>query len=129
VFDYAIILYDSSLFRRPLLTYNRSSILISGFLALDKIEPYHQQFSLRNYTLQYKYAIHERVPNSALVAIAVVAPVAIICFYTLVIDGIFSHRVNGQKRKHSMKERLWELNCGLLGLGLAISMQYVIVGA
>jgi diacylglycerol diphosphate phosphatase/phosphatidate phosphatase len=97
-------------------------------LALDAVEPHHQEFSLRNYTLQYKFAIHERVPNLALVAIAVVSPAVIICGYTLVIDGIFSHNVDGQKKKHTRKERLWELNCGLLGLGLCISLQYVIVG-
>lgn len=64
----------------------------------------------------------------ALVAIAVAGPMAIICIYTLVVDGLFSHRINGLKKKYTIKDRLWELNCGLLGLGLAIAMQYVIVG-
>jgi hypothetical protein len=105
-----------------------SSILIAGFYALDAVEPHRQQFSLRNYSLQYKFASHERVTKEALAVIAVVAPAAIICVYTLVIDCIFSHMVNGKKRRHTMKERLWELNCGLLGLSLSISLQYVIVG-
>jgi hypothetical protein len=127
VFDYAIIMYDVSPMRYCL-TNSLSRILLGGFLALDAIEPYHQEFSLQNYTLHYKYAVHERVPNLALVAIAVAAPMAIISIYTMVVDGLFSHRVNGLKKKYSIKDRLWELNCGLLGLGLAIAMQYVIVG-
>jgi diacylglycerol diphosphate phosphatase/phosphatidate phosphatase len=45
------------------------------------------------------------------------------------VDGIFSHKVDGRKRKYSLKERLWELNCGLLGLALSIGLQYVIVGS
>jgi membrane-associated phospholipid phosphatase len=108
---------------------NSGRVLLGGFLALDAIEPYHQQFSLRNYTLQYKYAVHERVPNLALFIIAVISPAAIITIYTLVIDGIFSHQVSGRKRKYTWKERLWELNCGILGLGLAISLQYAIVAS
>jgi diacylglycerol diphosphate phosphatase/phosphatidate phosphatase len=103
-------------------------VLIIAFLSLDRIEPFHQQFSLRDYTLQYTFAVKERVPNMLLVAVACLAPAIFIVFYTLVIDGIFSHKVNGSKRKYTMKERLWELNCGLLGLALAISMQYVMVG-
>src|ERR1700712_1387863 len=103
-------------------------LLLGGFLALDAIEPFHQQFSLRNYTLQYRFAVQERVTNLSLVIIAVACPAAIIGIYTLVIDGIFSHKVSGRKRKYTWKERLWELNCGLLGLGLTICLQYVIVG-
>jgi diacylglycerol diphosphate phosphatase/phosphatidate phosphatase len=96
---------------------------------MDAIEPYHQQFSLRNYTLQYTYAVKERIPNIPLAIISVVCPLIIITFWTLVIDGIFSHKINGRKRKYTLKDRLWELNCGLLGLGLSISLQYVIVGS
>ena len=103
-------------------------VLLAAFLALDAVEPYHQQFSLQNYTLHYKFAVQERVPNAALVAIAVAAPAGIICIWTLVVDGLFSHKVDGRSRKYTMRDRLWELNCGILGLGLTITMQYVIVG-
>jgi diacylglycerol diphosphate phosphatase/phosphatidate phosphatase len=64
----------------------------------------------------------------ALVAIAVLSPAVVITLYTLVVDGLFSHKVGGRKRKYTWSERLWELNCGMLGLGLAITLQYVIVG-
>lgn len=71
----------------------------------------------------------ERVPNGLLLVVAIAAPILVIVLYTLVIDGVFSHKDDtGRKRKYSMNERLWELNCGLLGLALGIGLQYVIVG-
>jgi diacylglycerol diphosphate phosphatase / phosphatidate phosphatase len=114
-----------------------SSVLIVAFYILDAVEPFHQQFSLQNYTLHYKYAVHERVPVLWLVVIAVAAPAAIIAVYTLVIDGLFSHHapINsgpGLRRKlegrYRFKDRLWELNCGILGLGLAVAAAFTITG-
>jgi diacylglycerol diphosphate phosphatase / phosphatidate phosphatase len=52
----------------------------------------------------------------------------VMAIYTLIIDGLFAHKIMGEKRKHALKGRIWELNCGILGLALAISLQYVIVG-
>jgi diacylglycerol diphosphate phosphatase/phosphatidate phosphatase len=102
--------------------------LIVGFYALDAVEPFHQRFSLRNYTLRYPYAVHERVPIPLALAIAGVAPAVIIAIYTLVIDGLFSHQAGGRK-KYTLKSRLWELNCGILGLLLGIGASFVITGA
>jgi diacylglycerol diphosphate phosphatase/phosphatidate phosphatase len=102
-------------------------VLILGFLALDAVEPYHQQFSLKNYTLHYTYALKERVPVPALLIICVVAPAIVIAIYTLVIDGIFSHKGSGRKT-YTFKARLWELNCGILGLLLAVGASFVITG-
>ncbi|KAF2501357.1 PAP2-domain-containing protein, partial [Lophium mytilinum] len=112
-------------------------VLIAGFFALDAVEPYHQHFSLQNYTLHYPYAEHERVPVPWLVVIACLGPAAVIAVYTLVIDGLFSHQVattsTGRRRKltgkYRLKDRLWELNCGILGLALAVGASFVIVGA
>ncbi|MCJ1478024.1 hypothetical protein MMC13_006699 [Lambiella insularis] len=107
------------------------------FAALDAVEPFNQHFSLQNYTLQYPYAVHERVPVGLLYFVAIACPVIIIAFYTIVIDGIFSnHRHNvtastGRKsmgRKYKLKHRLWELNCGILGLLLSLGAAYVITG-
>jgi diacylglycerol diphosphate phosphatase/phosphatidate phosphatase len=107
-----------------------SSVLLAAFLALDLVEPLHQEFSLQNYTLWYTYAVKERVPNAVLVVIAVACPAGVIAFYTIVLDGLFSnHKASGSWRgKYKWAERFWELNCGWLGLGLAISLQYVVVG-
>ncbi|KAF2814867.1 PAP2-domain-containing protein [Mytilinidion resinicola] len=113
-------------------------VLIAGFFALDAVEPFHQHFSLQNYTLHYPYAEHERVPVAWLVVIACFGPAVVIAVYTLVIDGLFSHQVStttpaGRRRKltgkYRMKDRLWELNCGILGLALAVGASFVIVGA
>lgn len=112
-------------------------ILFIVFWAVDAIEPYHQHFSLNNYTLQYPYATKERVPVPLLFFLAIIAPAAIICLYTLVIDGIFSHKKAVASRsglkshlgKYRLKDRLWELNCGILGLLLASGTAFVVTGA
>jgi diacylglycerol diphosphate phosphatase / phosphatidate phosphatase len=106
------------------------SVLAGAFYALDAVEPFHQHFALQNYTLQYPYAVHERVPVAALFIIAVVGPAVVIAIYTLVIDGFFSHNNKGNRfARYTLKERLWELNCGILGLLLASGTAFVITGA
>lgn len=78
----------------------------------------------------------ERIPVFDLCIIAVLAPAIIIAFYTLVIDGIFSHNktqaVSSGRRKllgkYRMKDRLWELNCGVLGLMLSVGAAFTITG-
>ena len=103
------------------------SVLFIAFYALDAVEPFHQHFSLRNYTLQYPYTVHERVPIALLGFVAVLCPAAIIAIYSLLIDGRFSRESgHGQYR---MKDRLWELNCGILGLLLSSGAAFVITGA
>lgn len=112
-------------------------VLIIAFYALDSVEPHHQEFSLRNYTLQYQYAEKERIPVFDLCIIAVLAPAIIIVIYTLVIDGIFSHNKtqqmpSGRRKlagKYRMKDRLWELNCGVLGLMLSVGAAFTITGS
>ncbi|KAG7002214.1 hypothetical protein G7Y79_00028g062350 [Physcia stellaris] len=129
----------SSLPRRVLISYILDYvilvILFVTFQALDAVEPYHQHFALQNYTLQYPFARHERVPIALAFTVAVVLPVLIIAFYTLVIDGIFSHQTQGPTRRgggrarYTFQERLWELNCGILGLLLSEGVAFVITGA
>ncbi len=70
--------------------------------------------------------------------LAVGVPAIIIAVYTLIIDGIFSHSltpansatgrriINGRYR---LKDRLWELNCGILGLLLSTAGAFTITGA
>jgi diacylglycerol diphosphate phosphatase/phosphatidate phosphatase len=113
-------------------------LLIGLFTAVDKIPPFHQHFSLDNYTLHYPFAEKERVPVFWLCVYVILAPAAIIGFYTLVIDGLFSHQTEmptgraGIKRlsgRYRFKDRLWELNCGILGLGLSVGAAFTITGA
>ena len=94
---------------------------------------------MNNISIQYPYAEVERVPVIWLVIISCVIPAGIIAGYTLVIDGIFSHqatvegRVPTGRRKMSgryrFKDRLWELNCGILGLFLAVGLAFTVTGA
>jgi diacylglycerol diphosphate phosphatase/phosphatidate phosphatase len=115
----------------------QNSACVVGFWILDSIEPYHQHFSLTNISLQYPYAVHERIPIPYALCISGAFPIALILIYTLFIDGLFSHNkpqdAASGKRKlrgpHRWKDRLWELNCGVLGLLLAQGLAFVITQA
>ncbi|KAL2818806.1 phosphatidic acid phosphatase type 2/haloperoxidase [Aspergillus cavernicola] len=110
---------------------------VVGFYILDRIEPYHQHFSLQNISLQYPYAEHERISIVAAVACSGGGPLGIIAIYTLFVDGLFSHNKpfnsSSGKRKltgpYRWKDRLWEFNCGFLGLVLSQAMTFVITQA
>ncbi|KAJ5997254.1 hypothetical protein N7522_008914 [Penicillium canescens] len=107
---------------------------VIGFAIVDSIEPYHQHFSLQNISIQYPYAVHERIPIKYALCISGAFPLVLIVVYTLVIDGLFSHNksqdAGSGKRKlrgpHRWKDRLWEMNCGILGLLLAQAVTFVI---
>ncbi|KAJ5615939.1 hypothetical protein N7537_001053 [Penicillium hordei] len=108
-----------------------------GFAILNKVEPFHQHFSLNNISIQYPYAVHERVPMVYALCISGVFPLVLIILYTLFIDGLFSHHkpqdgASGKRKlrgPHRWKDRLWELNCGILGLILAQGLAFFITQA
>ena len=85
--------------------------------------------------MQYPHAEHERVPIALAFVLAVFVPILAIAFYTLVIDGIFSHQVQRTGRRdfgrarYTIQERLWEFNCGILGLLLSEGFAFVITAA
>ena len=61
-----------------------------------------------------------------------VFPAIVIAIYALLIDGLFSRgsaRGGRVRKKYTFKERLWELNCGVLGLALSQGLAFVITGA
>ncbi|PGH10260.1 hypothetical protein GX51_00017 [Blastomyces parvus] len=110
--------------------------LVVGFYILDRIEPFHQPFAITNHSLYYPYAVNERVSIPLALALSGGIPLAVILIYTVVIDGLFSHNkpiTSAGKRKfmgpYSLKDRLWEFNCGFLGLLLAQGTAFVITGA
>ena len=116
---------------------NHPSVLLGIFVIVDKTEPFHQPFALENWTLHYPYAEHERVTVTMAAVLAVGFPMLVIAFYTMVIDGIFSHQTpmpasrGGLKKltgRYRLKDRLWELNCGLLGLMLSVGAAFTITG-
>lgn len=105
-----------------------------GFWELDLIEPYHQHFSLENKSLQYPYAVKERITINEALLISGVTPLVVIAIFTLLIDGLFSNHkpsaADGSGRRklagpYRFKDRLWELNCGFLGLLLSQALAFV----
>ncbi|KAJ5669151.1 hypothetical protein N7462_010221 [Penicillium macrosclerotiorum] len=112
---------------------DRNSVCVIGFWVLDSIEPYHQHFSLENKSLQYPYAVHERIPIVYALCISGLFPLVLIIVYTLFIDGLFSHHkpqdLSGKRRTRGpwrWKDRLWEMNCGILGLLLSQGLAFVV---
>ncbi|PGH04521.1 hypothetical protein AJ79_07047 [Helicocarpus griseus UAMH5409] len=110
--------------------------LIVGFFILDKIEPFHQPFSPNNHSLHYPYADPERISIPVALALSGGIPLVTILLYTIVIDGLFSHNkpVSSSGRRklmgpYRLKDRLWEFNCGFLGLILAQGSAFVITQA
>lgn len=75
--------------------------------------------------------MHERIPIYLALVISGLFPAAVIAVYTLFIDGFFSHhrRTTHTRSKYSFHDRLWELNCGWLGLLLAQGAAFVITGS
>ncbi|KAF8442749.1 phosphatidic acid phosphatase type 2/haloperoxidase [Terfezia claveryi] len=111
-------------------------VLVIAFSALDKAEPFHQRFSVHNQSLQYPFADPERIAPWLAAVISVAFPAAVIMLWTMVIDGLFSHhnleaRHRGYPRRgiYTMQERLWEMNAGILGLGLSVAALITIIGA
>ena len=68
-----------------------------------------------------------------LFVLVVIFPIIVIAIYTLVIDGLFAHDLPGgrwsYRGKYRMRDRLWELNIGILGLLLSSGAAFVITGA
>ncbi|KAL2427078.1 putative diacylglycerol pyrophosphate phosphatase 1 [Exophiala dermatitidis] len=107
-------------------------ILAIIYAALDKlVTPFSQHFSLNNISIQYPYAVHERIPIHIALVLSGAFPAAVILVYTLFIDGLFSHhhqRARSRFNRYTFADRLWELNCGWLGLLLAQGAAFVITG-
>lgn len=108
-------------------------VLFVLFAFIDRAEPFHQPFSLTNITLQYPMAQKERVSTGLLVIVAVLIPAALIAIFAILIDPIISKmeykRHGTGTGNHSFMDRLWELNCGILGLLLAEGATFVITQA
>lgn len=78
--------------------------------------------------------MHERIPIYYALCISGAFPLVLIIIYTLFIDGLFSHHkpqdpVSGNRKLRGpwrWKDRLWEMNCGILGLLLSQGLAFVI---
>ncbi|KAG1160078.1 hypothetical protein G6F37_004313 [Rhizopus arrhizus] len=83
-------------------------IMTVVFFAIDKVTPFHRQFSINDKTIMFPYAEHERVPVWLLLIICLLIPIVIIAIISL--SGI------GYKRNW------YDFHAGVLGLCLGLSM-------
>ncbi|CAO3677165.1 unnamed protein product [Rhizopus stolonifer] len=83
-------------------------IMIIVFFSIDRIEPFHRQFSVIDKTIMFPYAEQERVPVWLLLIVCILIPIILIAVISL--SGV------GYKRS-------WhDLHAGILGLCLGLSM-------
>jgi hypothetical protein len=95
---------------------------IVAFVAIDAVNGHQREFSLTDPSIMYTMAAHERVPTWALVVCAVIAPIAIVLVWALVIPPIGSvQRRRWMKGGVTWQEKLWDANLSLLAIGLAIA--------
>lgn len=102
------------------------------YAILDKIlTPFAQPFSVNNISLQYPMAVPERIPIWQCMVYSCLAPAVIIAVYTLFLDGTFSKskKTVSRSQRYTWGDRIWELNCGVLGLFLAQGTAFVITGS
>ncbi|ORY82043.1 phosphatidic acid phosphatase type 2/haloperoxidase, partial [Protomyces lactucae-debilis] len=101
-------------------------ISVAAFGALDRADPHHQPFSLKDINIQYPYALDERVSAAQAGVIAVLFPLVVLVLWTLAVEGRLPLPA---KRRLRFIERLWELNLAILSLGLAVGIALVATNA
>ncbi|KAI8337531.1 phosphatidic acid phosphatase type 2/haloperoxidase [Chlamydoabsidia padenii] len=87
-------------------------VMTGAFFALDKVAPYHREFSLTDKTIMFSYTEHEEVPVWALGVICFVAPFLLIAAVSL-----------------GFKKSIHDFHSGVLGLCLALSLSVVFTQA
>ncbi|KAK9235220.1 phosphatidic acid phosphatase type 2/haloperoxidase [Lipomyces kononenkoae] len=91
-------------------------IAIWGYIST--LPPNFSRFSLTDITLQYPIATPETISYPLACILSIVLPAGIVALWSIFID-LFRYR-------SSFRTRLWELNCGILGLALSITLTLVI---
>jgi hypothetical protein len=95
---------------------------IVAFVAIDKVNGHQRQFSLTDHSLMFTMATKETIPTWLLVVSAVVAPIAIMLLWTLIIPPLGTYQRRRWRRgEMTWGEKLWDANLSLLGIGLAIA--------
>ncbi|KAF8894685.1 phosphatidic acid phosphatase type 2/haloperoxidase [Infundibulicybe gibba] len=79
-------------------------LLAAAFFSLDKVEGYRRSFSLDDTSLRHTFAVHERVPNTALLLICFIAPLVLQPLINLLTIRSW-----------------WDLHNGTLGLVLSLA--------
>jgi len=78
----------------------------------------------------YTFAHSEVVPSWLLVVVAVVVPVAIIVLWIVLIPPFGqAQRSRWQQGELGWREKIWDINLSLLGIGLAIASTITITNS
>lgn len=95
---------------------------IIAFVAIDRVNGHQREFSLTDQSLMYTFAVKETVPTWLLVVCSSIAPTGIILVWTLFIPplGTFQ-RKRWRQGDLTWREKLWDANLSLLGIGLAVA--------
>jgi len=103
---------------------------IIAFVAIDAVHGHQQEFSLTDHTIMYTFAKNELVPSWLLVVVAVVIPVATISLWIVLIPPFGpALRSRWKKGDLSWREKIWDVNLSLLGIGLAIASTITITNS
>jgi hypothetical protein len=95
---------------------------IIAFVAIGQINGHQREFSLTDQSLMYTFTVKETVPTWLLVACSVIAPIAIILVWTLFIPPLgTAQRRRWRQGDLTWREKLWDANLSLLGIGLAVA--------
>ncbi|KAF9036663.1 phosphatidic acid phosphatase type 2/haloperoxidase [Panaeolus papilionaceus] len=79
--------------------------LAVAFFLLDKVDGFRREFSLEDTSLRHPFAVHERVPNTALICVCFVAPILIMPIINFI-----------------TVRSLWDLHNSSLGLVLSLAL-------
>ena len=95
---------------------------IISFVTIGNVNGHQREFSLTDQSIMYTFAVKETVPTWLLVASAVIAPIAVILVWTLFIPPLGTvQRKRWRQGELTWREKLWDANLSLLGIGLAVA--------
>ena len=103
---------------------------IIAFLAIDNVNGHQREFSLTDESIMYTFAVKETIPTWLLVVCAVILPISFVLLWTLIIPPLGSYqRRRWRKGEMTWKEKLWDANLSLLGIGLALASTITITNS
>jgi hypothetical protein len=103
---------------------------IIAFLAIDNVNGHHREFSLTDQSIMYTFAVKETVPTWLLAVCAVIIPISCVLLWTLIIPPLGTYqRRRWRKGEMTWREKLWDANLSLLGIGLAIASTIAITNS
>ncbi|KAK9455811.1 phosphatidic acid phosphatase type 2/haloperoxidase [Dipodascopsis uninucleata] len=94
-------------------------ILLAIWGWISTLPPRHSRFSLTDITLQYPMADPETISFENACLLSILLPVLVFILWSLLIDFY--------RYRSKVAERLWDLNCAILGLALSVTVSIVIV--